>query len=46
MKAAILLSTWNHNSGSINLLDVNVDLSVIISVLQMFIKMEYRRSLK
>lgn len=28
MKATILLSTWNSNSKNINLLDVNIDLSV------------------
>lgn len=38
MKAAILFSAWNDNSKSISLLDVNVDLSVIISILQMCIK--------
>lgn len=38
MKAAISLSTWNCNSKAISLLDTNVDLSVIISILQMCIK--------
>lgn len=38
MKAAILLSTWNDNSKSISLPDINVDLPVIISILQMCIK--------